>query len=59
MSYSHTKRRKLIARLKKQEPKVGWQRAFRNHVDDLVRQREGPPLCTLEDAMLEGKEKET
>jgi hypothetical protein len=42
MSYAHTKRRKLIARLKRETPTEGWYRKFRQHVRDMVRRHEKP-----------------
>ncbi len=48
MSYSHNQRRKKIRQFKKKF-KENWYPEFRKYVDELVRKRLGPPICTLQD----------
>lgn len=46
MSYAHTKRRKLIAQLKRKNP-AKWQELFRRKIDADVRVMEGSCLGSL------------
>lgn len=48
MSYSHTKRRKLIAKLKKKHCS-DWQKHFNHFREETIRKMDGPPIGTLED----------
>jgi len=59
MSYSHTQRRKTVRRFKAEF--VGqlhpdrWYLKFRTHVEQIVRERLGPQIGTLEDIVNEAK----
>lgn len=48
MSYCHTQRRKAIKKFKKQSER-SWYKMFREYVDKIKREMEGPPIGTLED----------
>jgi hypothetical protein len=56
MSYQHTQRRKTIKRFKKEVSK-GWYLKFREHTARILSERFGPPIGTLEDIVVEVKEK--
>lgn len=47
MSYAHTKRRKLIAKLKRQEQRK-WRAAFTEHCAAVRKKLDGPRLGSLE-----------
>lgn len=50
MSYAHTKRRKLIATLKRHHPR-DWRGKFTRHCADVRKRLDGPLVGTLEDAL--------
>lgn len=50
MSYAHTKRRKNIARLKKQSP-LKWREELQKIADAVRRKNDGPLIGSLADIM--------
>jgi len=50
MSYAHTQRRKVIKKFKKKSER-SWYKLFREYVDKIKREMEGPPIGTLEDIL--------
>lgn len=50
MSYAHTKRRKNIAKWKKNNPN-NWLQSLIVKADEVTRKNDGPLLGTLEDIM--------
>jgi hypothetical protein len=49
MSYSHTQRRKTIGRFKTKYGEHPWYKKFREYVAELVKERQGTPMGSLED----------
>ena len=57
MSYQHTQRRKTVKRFKEKSGENKWYLKFREHVDQLVAERLGPPIGTLEEILYEMRER--
>jgi len=54
MSYSHTQRRKTIGRFKAKYGEHPWYKKFREYVTEMVKERRGNPIGSLEE-MMSGK----